>query len=200
MFKALSIILSLFILASCGQGNHQKNLAELDKIYGKCDNPMRENEYNSHNKNSRLYRTCKAKEMAGGKSLFDLEESFKGALGIGGKSETDVLVVNSVNPLLWRASLDVTKDYPLKIADSQGGYIETDWIYGDGSLADKNRCLIKIRVLSQDLISTGVQTNFICETKNNSNWANDEKNYFQEEKQITLSILERASELAQSNL
>ena len=200
MLKLLSIILSLFILTSCNQGNHQKNLTELDEIYGKCDNPMRENEYNSNNKNSRIYRNCKAKEMAGGESLFDLEESFKDAFGIGSRSKSDVLVVSSVNPLLWRASLDVTKDYPLKIADSQGGYIETDWIYGDESLADKNRCLIKIRVLSQDLISTGVQTNFICEIKNNSNWANDEKDYFQQEKQITLSILERASELAQSNL
>ena len=200
MLKLLSIILSLFILTSCNQGNHQKNLTELDEIYGKCDNPMRENEYNSNNKNSRIYRNCKAKEMAGGESLFDLEESFKDAFGIGSRSKSDVLVVNSVNPLLWSASLDVTKDYPLKIADNQGGYIETDWIYGDGSLADKNRCLIKIRVLSQDLISTGVQTNFICETKKNSNWANDEKDYFQQEKQITLSILERASELAQSNL
>ena len=200
MLKLLSIILSLFILTSCNQGNHQKNLTELDEIYGKCDNPMRENEYNSNNKNSRIYRNCKAKEMAGGESLFDLEESFKDTFGIGSRSKSDVLVVSSVNPLLWRASLDVTKDYPLKIADSQGGYIETDWIYGDESLADKNRCLIKIRVLSQDLISTGVQTNFICETKNNSNWANDEKDYFQQEKQITLSILERASELAQSNL
>ena len=200
MLKLLSLLVSLFILVSCGRGNHQKNLAELDEIYGKCDNPMRSNEYNNHNKNSRIYRACKAKEMSGGTSLFDLEDSFKDTFGIGGGNKSDVLVVNSVNPLLWRSSLDVTKDYPLKIADNQGGYIETDWIYGDGSLADKNRCLIKIRVLSQDLISTGVQTNFICETKNNNNWANDEKDYFQQEKQITLSILERASELAQSNL
>ena len=29
---------------------------------------------------------------------------------------------------LWKAALDVTKTYPLKIADSQGGYIQTEWI------------------------------------------------------------------------
>ena len=202
MLKTLVAFLCLLVIASCGKGNHQKNLAELDKIYGKCDNPMRENEYNSNNKKSRTYKTCKAKEMSGGKSLFDLEDSFKDTFGIGGNDKSDLVVMNSINPILWRASLDITKDYPLKIADNQGGYIETDWIYEqiDGTNTNvNNRCLIKIRILSQDLISTGVQTNFICENKNNNNWIKDKNSYTQEEKQITLSILERASDLAQSN-
>tara|TARA_X000000950_G_scaffold135127_1_gene168128 strand:+ start:9483 stop:10085 length:603 start_codon:yes stop_codon:yes gene_type:complete len=199
MLKTLIVLSSFIIISSCGKGNHQKNLAELDEIYGKCDNPMRANEHGANNKNSRKYRNCKAKEMAGGKSLFDLEESFKDAFGLGGENKSDVLIMSSVNPLLWRASLDVTKDYPLKIADNQGGYIETDWIYGENGSLSTNRCLIKIQILSQELISTGVNTNFICEVKDGNNWSKDENDYIQEEKQITLSVLERASDLAQSN-
>ena len=199
MLKLLTLLMSLFVLISCGQGNHQKNLAELDEIYGKCDNPMRENEYGAHNKKSRKYKACKANEMAGGKSLFDLNESFRETFGMGDDNKSELLVVNSVNPLLWRASLDVTKNYPLKIADNQGGYIETDWIYGEDDPFIVNRCLIKIQILSQELISTGVQTNFVCETKNDNNWIIDKKDFIQEEKQITLSILDRASALAQSN-
>ena len=200
MLKTIIVISSLIIISSCGKGNHQKSLAELDEIYGKCDNPMRENEYGANNKNSRKYRNCKAKEMAGGKSLFDLEDSFRDAFGLDGDDNSDVLIMSSVNPLLWRASLDVTKDYPLKIADNQGGYIETDWIYGENGSSSTNRCLIKIQILSQELVSTGVQTNFICEIKNGNNWSKDNNEFIQEEKQVTLSVLERASDLAQSNL
>ena len=200
MLKTFLIISSIILVTSCSTGKHQKNLAELDKIYGKCDNPMRDNEYGANNKKGRKYKECKADERAEGKSLFDLKDSFNDALGMGDGNKSEVLIVNSVNPILWRASLDITKDYPLKIADSQGGYIETDWIYREDNGLIKNRCLIKIRVLSQDLISTGVETNFICETKESNNWINHNSNFVLEEKQITLSILERASKLAQSNL
>ena len=75
------------------------------------------------------------------------------------------MYLNSVNPYLWGASLEITSSYPLKIADNQGGYIETDWIYDLENL--NQRCLIKIQISSNELISTGVATKFICETKKN---------------------------------
>ena len=37
MLKPLIVFLCLLVMASCSQGNHQKNLAELDKIYGRLD-------------------------------------------------------------------------------------------------------------------------------------------------------------------
>ena len=88
----------------------------------------------------------------------------------------------------------MTSPYPIKIADNQGGFIETDWI----TQSDNNsqRCLIKIRVLSTELITTGVNTKFLCENKNNDIWVSDDKEYFQEEKQITLKILDIAGKLA----
>ena len=107
-----------------------------------------------------------------------------------GGNNDNVVYLGNVNPQLWQASLDVTKKYPLKIADNQGGFIETDWIYDLNN--DQQRCLIKIHVISRDLITTGVNTNFICETKNNGSWIPDNKDYIQESNQITLKILEVA--------
>ena len=94
---------------------------------------------------------------------------------------------------MWKAALDVTKTYPLKIADSQGGYIQTEWI---NNTEDQSvRCLIKIQILSKELITTGVSTNFLCENKLNETWGPDNIDYIEEEKQITLKILEIAGTL-----
>ena len=60
-----------------------------------------------------------------------------------------------------------------------------------------NRCLIKIRVLSTEIVSNGVVTNFICEEKINNQWSMIESNFGEEEKQITLKILSTAAELSQ---
>ena len=40
----------------------------------------------------------------------------------------------TVNKPLWDSAIKITKEYPLKIADNQGGYIETDWIYSIDNL------------------------------------------------------------------
>ena len=56
--------------------------------------------------------------------------------------------------------------------------------------------LIKIQISSKDLITTGVNTNFICENKSNDTWFPDNIEYSEEEKQITLKILEIAGRLA----
>ena len=198
MIKYILVISSLLVFLSCSKsGDYQKNLERLDKIHGICDNPMRENEFGAHNKKGRKYRNCKAKERAGGKSLFDLTDSFEEAFGLGDNENTNV-VQSSVNPFLWRAALRIIENYPLKIADNQGGYIETDWIYNGNQKGD--RCLIKIQITSLELISTGVKTNFICEVKNQENWIFDNRDYVEEEKQITLKILSSASKISQTNL
>ena len=84
----------------------------------------------------------------------------------------------------------------MKIADSQGGFIETEWI--NDSSNNSQRCLIKIQVRSTELISTGVSTNFICEKKVGGSWISDNQDYLEEEKQLTLKILEIAGNLSKS--
>jgi hypothetical protein len=78
----------------------------------------------------------------------------------------------------------------LKIADNTGGFIQTEWI--SNSTITNERCMIKVQVVSPDLISTGVKTNFICEKLIGNTWQSDETDYLQEEKQLTLKILESA--------
>ena len=61
MFKFLVLGLFLILSVSCSKnplnGDLEKNLKELDKIYGKCDNPNRQ-----YTKGQ--YDVCKDKERA----------------------------------------------------------------------------------------------------------------------------------------
>ena len=133
MFRTVLYILGFTIIISCS-GTYEENQKRLVELHGECNNPSQP-----------LTRTqkkrCLAKEMAEGEGLFGLaEENFSDIFSR--SNEKNVIYQSPVNSYLWRASLEITSSYPLKIADSQGGYIETDWI------VDKNnqtqRCIIKI--------------------------------------------------------
>ena len=186
MLKVFSLFIMVILLSSCS-GSFEKNRAKLDEVYGECNNPVR-------NLSERKYKECLAYQRGGGESLFDLKNSFGNAFGGG---NNNVVYQYSVNPYLWQAALETTNVYSLKIADNNGGLVETDWIYDSSSV---DRCLIKIRILSQELVSTGVTTNFICETKINDNWIKKDQSYKEEENQITLKILNTASKLSQTQI
>ena len=191
MLKSLLFLLlgtSILISCSSKEATFEKNRAELDKVYGQCDNPLRP-------LSKRKYKECIAAERAGGESFFDLQgDNINDLFNRGG----NYVVQYNVNPYLWQAALKVTDAYPLKIADNQGGYIETDWI--NKMETPDNRCLIKVRITSQELISTGVSTNFICEEKFNDQWTVSNDNYIEEEKQLTLKILSTATVLSEATL
>ena len=179
MLKYIIILCAIF-LVSC-TGTYEENQAKMDDLYG-CKKP-------GENLSKEKYKACLAKERADGKSFFDLEGNLNDL--ISGKDK--VVYQYNVNPYLWKAALDVTKMYPLKIADNQGGYIQTEWI---NNTEDQSvRCLIKIQIHSKELITTGVSTNFLCENKLDETWSSDNIDYIEEEKQITLKILEIAGTL-----
>ena len=157
----------------------------MDELYG-CKKP-------GENLSKEKYRACLAKERAGGESLFDLEGDLNDLI----RGKDNVVYQYAVNPYLWRAAIEVTNTYPLKIADNQGGYIQTEWINNVEDSAI--RCLIKIQILSKDLITTGVSSNFLCENKANETWSSDNIDYIEEEKQITLKILEVAGKLEKAD-
>lgn len=185
-FKIISTLLFSFFFLNCA-GTLEEDLKKLDQIYGYCDNPQR-------NLRGTKYDTCKAKERAAGPdgktdeqsalSVNDLLEKFNG-----GPKQT--LVTASVNPYLWRSSLETVKPYDLKIADNQGGFIQTEWIYESNN--PNKRCIIKIQINSIELVSDGVQTTIKCEEKIKDNWQGDGSNYLAEEKKLILRILELAS-------
>jgi hypothetical protein len=180
MFKNFAIFFMLLVVSACSTGrNLDKNLEALDKKYGYCDNPQRD-------LNKQEYKICKDQERAGGEELelTNLTELFRGS--------RTVIAQSSISPYLWKASLTTMQPYSLKIVDSNGGYIETDWIF-DGNV-DSQRCSIKVQVLSSELISTGINTNILCQNLINNNWVNDDAQYIEESKQITLAILKKAKE------
>jgi len=193
MLKSLiSLVLVLFV-TSCSQGimggNIEKNLEATDKIYGRCDNPYR----SMTNVEKEI---CRGKVAAAGPdgkiddpiSLNDIFDRFNNP------NKNIVYGGLSVNQYLWQGSLFVLENYPLQTVDSQGGFISTDWIISKDD--PSRRCQIKINVISQDLISTGVKTKLICQEKDNDQWYPDNTILVEEEKKITLTILEKAQELS----
>ena len=185
ILKIVLFCISSLFLFNCA-GTLEQDLKKLDQIYGYCDNPQR-------NIRGNKYQICKDKQAAMGpggkaeevqdKSLTKLFERFTGG------SENSIVVSNT-NPFLWRAALEVVNSYDLKIADNEGGYIQTEWIYQPDN-ADL-RCMIKINVNSAELISTGVETTLNCQKQKNSIWEADGIVYTDEEKKLTLRILELA--------
>ena len=99
-----------------------------------------------------------------------------------------------VNQNLWEASLIMLDQYALDIVDSQGGFISTNWI------SEKNtpnqRCLIKVNITTQELVSNGVKVKLLCEQKESDMWYQDEISYTEEEKELTLKILNIANEIS----
>lgn len=188
--KKYLLIFSLFILVSCA-GNLEEKKEKWDQIYGYCDNPQRDIK-------GIQYEICKAKERAAGpdgkgekQEPFSITEFFSRD-----KSNAGILRP-AVNQYLWLGALDATSTYDLKIADNSGGFIQTEWI-NDPDLSNQ-RCLIKIQILSSELISTGVKTSILCETYDNENWASSDEKFLAEEKKLTLKILELAQEYSKIN-
>lgn len=192
MLKLLSILLALLFTVSCSKGlfngNIQKNLKETDKIYGKCNNPNRQFTYVEK-------QICESKERAAGPDgeigePFNLSEAltnFKNG------NQNMVYGGMNVNSFLWNASLTVLDQYPIKEVDSEGGFISTDWILKKEN--PNQRCLVKVNVISTELISTGVKTKIICQNKTDE-WYSSDESFISEENQITLKILEIANKLS----
>ena len=186
----ISLLPMIILLTSCGGGmiggQYQENLAKLDDVYGYCDNPQR-----GYNKSSIEYKVCKDKESAAGADGLadtDFRLPFVDDLLNNRGSRDNLVYTSSVNKYLWSGSLNILSDYPLKTADSNGGYLETEWIY-DNRDGREQRCIIKIQINTIEFVSNGVETNIICQTKQNSEWMNTGENFINAEKQLTLAIL-----------
>ena len=193
MLKLLLSLAVILSISSCSQGinkgNIEKNLAATDKIYGRCNNPNRQF--------TEVEREiCVAKERAAGPdgevgdpiNLTELIDKFNNP------TKNIVYGGTSVNQFLWNGSLSVLESYPLQTVDSQGGFISTDWILDKNE--PKKRCQIKVNITSLEFISTGVKTKIICQEQDNSQWYPNNEILIDEEKKITLKILEKAQELS----
>ena len=193
--KTLITIFAFILLQSCSSGplggDIQKNLAESDKIYGKCNNPNRQ--FTAIQK-----QICEDQVRAAGPDgevgdPIDLTEIFS---GFGGNGKV-VYAGSSSNEFLWNGALETLKEFPLKTVDSQGGFISTEWIFKETN--PNQRCLIKINITSRELMSNGVNTKIICQKKETNEWYSSNELFIEEEKNLTLKILEKASQLSNAD-
>ena len=185
--NVIFFVLISSILLGCGS-RHQENVARLDEVHGVCDNPARI-------LTKRQYEICKMKQRGNAGETLDVDdlstslgELVSDQLGLG---TTIVGGSSFANRYLWQASLDVLSPFPIKIADNGGGYIETDWIIDYNQSSDK-RCQIKVMVRSSELVSNGLRSTLNCQNFDGKNWNADGQKYPNEEKNITLKILEVA--------
>ena len=193
MIRSLLLLILVFSFQSCSKGlldgDVQKNLEKMDKIHGYCNNPYR-------NFSKQEKELCEHKERAAGPdgeigdplNLTKMIEDFRS----GGSN--NVYQGMSVNENLWEASLILLDQYPLDIVDSQGGFISTNWIIEKGNL--NQRCLIKVNITSQKLVSNGAKVKLLCEEKEGDTWYQDKISYEDEEKNLLLKILDIANELS----
>lgn len=193
MVKFLLLIALSFSLISCSKGlmngNLEKNLEASDKIYGKCNNPNRT--LTEIEKEICIAQTRAAGPSGEVKEPINLNDIFD---RFNNPNKNVVYAGSAVNQLLWQGSLSVLAEYPLQTVDSQGGFISTDWILNKDE--PNKRCQVKVNVTTQEFISTGVNTKIVCQEKDNDQWYLDNVGLFEEEKKITLKILEKAVELS----
>ena len=191
LFKILFAFLLLTTINACTNANKsEENLKKLDKIYGYCDNPHR-------NIPPKQYETCIAKQDAAGPdgeigesvNISEIFDRFNNR-----SNNNQVTYLRSINADLWQGTMDVLSPYSLKLIDSEVGYVETDWIY-EKDIPNK-RCLIKVQITSVEIISTGVSSKLTCQSKEGDSWYNDQKDYFDQEKKLTLTILSKAKEFS----
>ena len=191
--KILPFLFAFLFLISCGSKvtkNYQKNLENLDKVYGKCDNPHRK-----LSKNQR--RICLDKERAAGPDGV-IDDGLILSDIFGGSSKGQTIISSQINKNLWDASLSVLRPYAMKNIDFEGGFIETDCIT---SIENPNqRCLIKSHITSIELVSNGVKMTMICEEKKEGAWYLSQNNFIEEEKKLTLKVLETAQKLSFEDL
>lgn len=194
LFPLLAVIVIFLFGCSSPNNNIEKNLKKLDEQYGYCDNPHRD-------LSKREYKICKDKERAAGGDFEFKNKSLREiVLGSGGSdgSFQSIGQIQMVNVHLWNGALETVIDYPIKNLDSSGGYIETEWITQANN--PSQRCVIKINITSRELVSNGVRSKIICQNKINSEWINDELSYDNEAKQLTISILNKASKSYQVSI
>ena len=193
MLKLLFGFVIALSISSCSrglnEGSIEKNLKATDKIYGRCNNPNRQ--FTLIEK-----EICVAKERAAGPdgevgepiNLTEIIDKFNNP------SKNLVYGGLSVNEFLWNGSLSVLGAYPLQTVDSQGGFISTEWILDKEEV--NKRCQIKINITSQEFVSTGVETKILCQKKDGGEWYPEKEILVEEEKKITLKVLEKAQELS----
>ncbi len=99
----------------------------------------------------------------GGINLLDMGNT-------GNENRSSSLVINPINPYLWRATLETINFMPIASADPFGGIIITDWYSTEKN--PKERCKLNIFIRGAELKTENLKVNSFCENKINNDWVN----------------------------
>lgn len=86
------------------------------------------------------------------------------------QNRSSSLVINPINPYLWRATLETINFMPIASADPFGGIIITDWYSTQKN--PKERCKLNIFIRGAELKTENLKVNSFCENKINNDWVN----------------------------
>ena len=166
----------LFFIISC---NSNKSDEEMDELWSKAQTTGE-----ILNRSGTIFNSATNKDLA----MRDAETRLQtggGLLGKGGISMSGILggndqkgntsasmIAMSVNPFLWRASLETINFMPLSSADQIGGTIITDWYSTSGN--EKERCKLNIFITGINLKTENLRVISFCQEFKNPTWVNKE--------------------------
>jgi hypothetical protein len=126
--RKLSVVLGLVSLLSFSSE------ATLGSVYPKSAKSQRDERVGS-------VLSSDSKESEGGLTIMgSLKKS---------KEPSNVLKTTTVNPYLWKASLDIISFMPITISDPVGGVISTDWLEDQNGKGERHK--INVIIKSSDL-------------------------------------------------
>tara|TARA_Y100001935_G_scaffold168571_1_gene138979 strand:- start:485 stop:1093 length:609 start_codon:yes stop_codon:yes gene_type:complete len=196
ILNRLILIILLFFIFSC---NTNKSDEEMDELWSKAQTTGE-----IINRSGTIFNSGIDKELA----MRDAETRLQtggGLLGKGGISMSGILggndrenktttgmIAMSVNPFLWRASLETIDFMPLSSADQVGGTIITDWYSTTDN--EKERCKLNIFITGVNLKTENLRVVSFCQEFKDPTWVNKE---IEKENNIKIenAILNRAKKL-----
>ena len=123
----------------------------------------------------------------------------KGGISFGGfldnneeNNKSTTTIAMSVNPFLWRASLETIDFMPLSSADQVGGTIITDWYSTSNN--ERERCKLNIFITGINLKTENLKVVSFCQEFRNPTWVNKEVNK-EDNIKIENAILNKAKKL-----
>ncbi len=169
ILKAL-LTLSLLFLYSC---NNNKSEEDMERLWSKAQTRVEILErsgtkFNSGADMELAMRDAETRLQSGGGLLG------KGGLtidGILGKKEVDQQTASvnmSVNPFLWRGTLDTIDFMPISSADPIGGTIITDWYSTTGN--ENERCKLNVFISGKKLSTENLKVTSFCQEYKNQIW------------------------------
>ena len=175
----LTVLCSLFFLASCNKNPENKEAKDTSELWAKSqatgDIIARSGTImdDSNPENRRRALDDAQNRLRTGGGLFGKKAGID-LLNRGEESTASTSVGMPINPYLWKASLETINFMPLSSADPFGGIIITDW-YNDGTNPNE-RCKLNIFIRGVELKTDNLKVSSFCQSLIEGNWIDQEIN------------------------